>query len=102
MERFIRDLAKNDEMMECVKNIGEDSERLIAYANEKGYNFTDEDIDLAIKNENIEITDDDLENVVGGSLWANLRASMEINKRLLYEQGSIWSIPARIRGDYDD
>lgn len=49
MERFIRDLAKNDEMMECVKNIGEDSERLIAYANEKGYNFTDEDIDLAIK-----------------------------------------------------
>ena len=66
LEKFSKEISENKDMMEEVKKIGEDSEKLIEYANGKGYKFTAEDIDLAIKNENIEINDDDLENVSGG------------------------------------
>jgi predicted ribosomally synthesized peptide with nif11-like leader len=68
MERFRKTLAENKEMMEEAEKFGAAFEKLIEYANEKGYNFTVEDVILAIKNAScLEISESDLENVSGGA-----------------------------------
>jgi len=65
LEKFSKEISENKDMMEEAEKFGDDFEKLIEYANEKGYNFTVEDVILAIENK--ELDDGDLENVSGGA-----------------------------------
>ncbi len=62
IERFNKDLSTNKEMLEEVKALGNDLDKIVAYANSKGYNFTVEDI----KAEQGELSEQDLDKVAGG------------------------------------
>ncbi|MDI9494142.1 MAG: Nif11-like leader peptide family RiPP precursor [Bacillota bacterium] len=62
IERFNKDLSTNKEMLEEVKALGNDLDKIVAYANSKGYNFTVEDI----KAKQGELSEQDLDKVAGG------------------------------------
>ncbi len=66
INRFNEALVTNPEMMEQVKSFGSSVEKIVAYANEKGYIFTIEELKAAA-NEEIELSEDDLESVAGGA-----------------------------------
>lgn len=63
IEKFNKDLTTNKEMMEAVKALGNDVEKIVAYANSKGYSFTVEDV----KAKQGELSEEELDKVAGGN-----------------------------------
>lgn len=63
LERFSKDINGNKEMLDAVKNIGNDVAKIVAYANSKGYKFTVADID----SKQGELSDKQLDKVAGGN-----------------------------------
>ncbi len=69
IERFNQEIRENKEMQEEIKNIGSDLDKLVAYANSKGYKFTVADVEARAK-QGGELSEDQLDNVAGGVLVA--------------------------------
>ena len=44
-QRFVADLASNERMQEAVKEMGTDLDRIVAYSNGYGYQFTGDELD---------------------------------------------------------
>lgn len=63
IEKFNKDLSTNKEMLEAVKALGNDLDKIVAYANSKGYNFTVADV----KAKQGELSDQELDKVAGGN-----------------------------------
>jgi predicted ribosomally synthesized peptide with nif11-like leader len=63
IERFNQDLSTNKKMLEEVKALGNDLDKIVAYANSKGYNFTVADI----KAKQGELSEQELDKVAGGN-----------------------------------
>lgn len=63
IEKFNQDLSTNKEMLEAVKELGNDVGKIVAYANSKGYNFTVADI----KAKQGELSEQELDKVAGGN-----------------------------------
>jgi predicted ribosomally synthesized peptide with nif11-like leader len=80
IQRFNDDIVANPEMMEAVKALGSDVEKIVAYANENSYIFTIEELKVAA-NEDIELSEDDLESVSGGA-----------NGNVVRNQNSPWGV----------
>ncbi|MDD4238889.1 MAG: Nif11-like leader peptide family RiPP precursor [Desulfotomaculaceae bacterium] len=65
VERFSKDVNENKEMLDAVKNIGNDMAKIVAYANSKGYNFTVADVD----GKHGELSEKQLDKVAGGGAF---------------------------------
>ena len=65
IKRFNEDVKENKEMLEEIKAIGNDLEKVVEYANDKGYDFTVEDLESKVDN-NSELSEEQLEEVAGG------------------------------------
>jgi len=78
--RFQAAVMQNTGMQEDIKAIGGDTERIIKYANEKGYLFTMSDVRDALK-EGAQLTEDQLEDVAGGSLNVLVGAVIDVSKQ---------------------
>ncbi len=63
--RFNNDVRENQEMLDALKEIGNDLEQVIAYANSKGYALTVEELEAKAKQEG-ELSEEQLNNVAGG------------------------------------
>lgn len=68
INRFNEDVVANPDMMEAVKTFGSDLDKIVAYANEKGYTFTVEGLKAAATEQEVELSDDDLGSVTGGGI----------------------------------
>ncbi len=68
IKRFNEDVKSSSEMQEKVKAIGNDLEKVVNYANEKGYHFSLDDIDTM--NRKKDLTDEELDTVAGGGTVA--------------------------------
>ena len=66
IKRFNEDVKKDNEMLEAVKAIGNDIDKIVEYANSKGYDFTIEDLENKAEAEG-ELSEDDLDDVSGGT-----------------------------------
>jgi len=62
IRRFNTDVKSNSSMQEDIKPIGNDMDKIISYANEKGYNFSAADIKASPSG----LSDEDLDGVAGG------------------------------------
>ncbi len=67
INRFNEDVVANPDMMEVVKAFGSDVEKIVAYANEKGYAFTVEGLEETATEEEVELSEDALDRVTGGA-----------------------------------
>lgn len=65
IKKFNEAVLGNPEMLEAIKAIGNDVEKIVAYANDKGYKFTIEDLEKQ-NVENSELSEEQLDEVVGG------------------------------------
>ncbi|MGM0379451.1 MAG: Nif11-like leader peptide family RiPP precursor [Bacillota bacterium] len=65
IKRFNKDVKEDKEMLEEVKKIGNDLEKIVKYANSKGYEFTSEDLESQADN-NSELSEEQLDEVAGG------------------------------------
>lgn len=65
IERFNEAVVANKEMLEEIKAIGHDLNKMVAYANSKGFKFTIEDLEVKNKNSD-ELSEEELDEVVGG------------------------------------
>ncbi|MGM0379449.1 MAG: Nif11-like leader peptide family RiPP precursor [Bacillota bacterium] len=65
IKRFNEDVKEDKEMLEEVKKIGNDLEKIVEYANSKGYDFTIEDLESEADN-NSELSEEQLDDVSGG------------------------------------
>ena len=65
IKKFNEAVLGNPEMMSEIKAIGNDVEKIVAYANDKGYKFTVEDLEKQ-NAENAELSEEQLDEVVGG------------------------------------
>jgi predicted ribosomally synthesized peptide with nif11-like leader len=74
LKRFSNDVMESTEMQSEIKEIGNDIEKLIAYANDKGYNFDLEDV-KGIKATAGELSDDELDSVAGGVVLVKVAVS---------------------------
>ncbi len=70
IERFNQDVRENKEMQQEIKSIGSDLDKLVAYANAKGYKFTVAGVEARAK-QGGELSEDQLDNVAGGVLVAS-------------------------------
>jgi len=67
IERFNKDVREVKELQEEIKKIGNDLEKIVAFANSKGYVITIADIEALVKeNGGGELLEDDLDDVAGG------------------------------------
>ncbi|WP_434133337.1 Nif11-like leader peptide family RiPP precursor [Sporomusa sphaeroides] len=64
IQRFNKDLNENKEMLEEVKNAGNDLAKIVAYANAKGYNFTVAELEASATS--AELSEEQLDKVAGG------------------------------------
>lgn len=64
IQRFNKDLNENKEMLEEVKNAGNDLAKIVAYANGKGYNFTVAELEASATA--AELSEEQLDKVAGG------------------------------------
>ncbi|MBF4692600.1 Nif11-like leader peptide family RiPP precursor [Fusibacter ferrireducens] len=65
IKKFNEAVLGNPEMLEEIKALGNDVEKIVAYANAKGYKFTVADLEK--QNEgNSELSEEQLDEVVGG------------------------------------
>ncbi|MGM0379452.1 MAG: Nif11-like leader peptide family natural product precursor [Bacillota bacterium] len=65
IKRFNEDVKQDEEMLEDVKKIGNDLEKIVKYANSKGYEFTVEDLENKAEDKS-ELSEEELEDVAGG------------------------------------
>jgi predicted ribosomally synthesized peptide with nif11-like leader len=71
--RFNKDLLENTEMLEEVRKIGNDMEKIVAYANSKGYELTVADIEASAQKVG-ELSDEQLDKVAGGAVLGSISA----------------------------
>ncbi len=65
ISRFNNDVRENKEMLDAVKEIGNDLGKVVAYANSKGYAISIEELEAQIKEEG-ELSEENLDKVAGG------------------------------------
>lgn len=78
-KRFQAAVMQNTKMQEDIKAIGNDADSIIKYANKKGYLFTMTDVRDALK-EGAQLTEDQLEDVAGGSLNVVGGVAIDVSK----------------------
>ncbi|MBS7525358.1 Nif11-like leader peptide family RiPP precursor [Fusibacter paucivorans] len=83
LKRFSNDVMESSDMQTEIKEIGNDIEKLIAYANDKGYNFDLEDV-KGIKAGAGELSEDELDSVAGGVMVAKIAASGVANALFIF------------------
>jgi predicted ribosomally synthesized peptide with nif11-like leader len=69
IERFSKDVAADAELREQLKRAGTDAEQVVRFANSHGYRFTLEDVDRLTRASGQELSESDLDRVVGGVAW---------------------------------
>ena len=67
IKRFNEDVVKDEALQAELKEVGSDVGKLIEIANTKGYDFSEEDLKEAAKKGSGELTDDQLDDVAGGT-----------------------------------
>ncbi len=67
IDRFNEAVRDDPEMLAEVKAIGADVEKLIRFANERGFDFTEEDLQKR-QAQSGELSDSDLDDVAGGGI----------------------------------
>ncbi len=77
IQRFNQALLENKELMEELKNVGNDVAKIIEFANAKGYNFSIQELAAAAE-ANEALSEEELENVAGGFLTAVAGGSLQI------------------------
>jgi predicted ribosomally synthesized peptide with nif11-like leader len=70
--RFNKDISENMEMLEALKNIGNDVQEIVAYANSKGYDFTVADVEASVQKG--ELSEEQLDKVAGGVVLGEAKA----------------------------
>ena len=70
VDRFAADVKGNGEMQEQVKNLGSDAAGIVSLANEKGYDFTEEELRAYAEEKKGELSDEQLKKVAGGAALA--------------------------------
>lgn len=70
--RFNKDISENMEMLEALKNIGNDVQKIVAYANSKGYDFTVADVEASVQKG--ELSEEQLDKVAGGVVLGEAKA----------------------------
>ena len=68
LKRFGADVKENKELQEAAKAAGDDAEAITKLANEKGYDFTVEDLKAAKEEAKGELSEEQLDNVAGGGV----------------------------------
>jgi len=68
IKRFNEAVKSSNEMQEEIKTIGNDLEKLVSYANDKGYQFSLSDINAM--NRKKDLSDEELDSVAGGGTVA--------------------------------
>ena len=63
--RFNNDVRANKEMLEEMKAVGNDLDKVIAYANSKGYDITAEELETQVAEDGM-LTEEQLNEVAGG------------------------------------
>jgi len=66
IERLIEDIQKDAALMKEVESFGGEPEALVKWANERGYAFSLQELQVHIEAQNAQLTDDDLDKVAGG------------------------------------
>ena len=91
MERFVADLQKDEELAKLVHEKAANLKSLSAALKEHGYEATDDEIKAFVqaqaKKQNKELSDEDLDAVAGGRLYASSQAVAII--RRLYDRTAI-------------
>ncbi|MGM0379448.1 MAG: Nif11-like leader peptide family RiPP precursor [Bacillota bacterium] len=72
IKRFNKDVKEDKEMLDKVKSIGNNLEKIVEYANSKGYDFTIEDLESEVDN-NSELSEEQLDEVSGGKTTNSLK-----------------------------
>ncbi len=93
IDRLVDDLKNNDALLEEVENLAPGMEATVAWANERGYTFSLDEMVAHIEEENAELSDDDLDAVAGGV--ANM-ATMNTSALLRRPGGAIGAAIAGI------
>ncbi len=65
IKRFNKDAIEDKALLEAIKAIGNDVEKIVALANSKGYKFTVEDLSSQAQKSG-ELSEEELEDVAGG------------------------------------
>jgi len=68
IERFGKDLAADEALLDELKKVGTDHAAIVAFANAKGYQFTVEDVKGLENLASYELSEEELEKVAGG-IW---------------------------------
>ena len=68
IKRFNEYVTENKEALEEIKAIGNDIEKIVAFANSKGFKFTVADLQAQAKN-NDELSEEQLDKVAGGVIF---------------------------------
>lgn len=77
MDRFNEAIRNNPEILKELKAVGADIEKIVQFANDKGFNFTVEDLKKH-QPENGELSDTDLDNVAGGEIGVVLGQTVTV------------------------
>jgi predicted ribosomally synthesized peptide with nif11-like leader len=64
IERFAKETGTNESFRNELKAVGADSQAIVRFANEKGFDFSAADVDSLTSS--AELSDEQLENVAGG------------------------------------
>jgi len=67
IERFGKDLAADEALLDELKKVGTDHAAIVAFANAKGYQFSLEDVKGLENLAGQELSEEDLEKVAGGA-----------------------------------
>ncbi len=66
IEKFVADVKESGELQVELKDIGSNIDKITAFANSKGYDFTSTDLKSFAKRQKAELSDDQLDKVAGG------------------------------------
>ena len=69
IERFSKDIATDAKLRDQLKQVGTDPDQVVRFANSHGYRFSMEDVDQLVRGDGQELSESDLDSVVGGVAW---------------------------------
>ena len=70
IERLAADIKTDEKLLEEAKGLGTDTDAIVTWANERGYDFSIEELDSHIEEQTAQLSEDELNDVAGGLLIA--------------------------------